>query len=116
MVAHEGKRHYTDRRNDPREIGESPAVILTWTANQSRLYGYIAILQRECDHAFPFSVSETLAYTIADMLPIRMKMARRMNPTQTRERKEIFANRATFLYRQSGIVMPRVARRMTTCR
>lgn len=56
------------------------------------------------------------AYTRADMVSIRIKIARRMNPTQTSERNEIFANRATFLYKQSGMVMPRVARRMTTCR
>jgi len=39
-MAHEGKRHYTDGWNDPRQIGESPTVALTRTANQSRLYDY----------------------------------------------------------------------------
>jgi len=36
-MAHEGERHYTDGRNDPREIGESPAVLLTRTVINRRL-------------------------------------------------------------------------------
>lgn len=31
VVAHEGERHYTNGRNNPREIGEPPAVLLIRT-------------------------------------------------------------------------------------
>ena len=42
-----------------------------------------------------------------------MKIARRINPTQTKERKEIFASLATFLYKQRGTVMRTVDKKMT---
>lgn len=55
-MAHEGKRHYTDGRNDPREIGKSPTVALTRTANQSRLYDYIVILRSDFTGAHSYFV------------------------------------------------------------
>lgn len=55
-------------------------------------------------------------YTICDIVLILMKIARRMKPTQTSERNEIFASLATFLYKQSGTVIHIVANRITTSR
>lgn len=50
------------------------------------------------------------------MESILMKIARRMKPTQTNERNEIFASRATFLYRHRGITTETVARKITNSR
>lgn len=41
--------------------------------------------------------SKESTYTREDIVPIRRKIAIKINPTQTSERKEIFANRAMFL-------------------
>jgi hypothetical protein len=59
---------------------------------------------------------KVITYTIEDIDSILMKIARRMKPTQTNDKNEIFAKRATFRYRQSGMTTSSVAKKITNSR
>ena len=55
-------------------------------------------------------------YTTEAIVLIRIKMAMRINPIQTKDKKEILASRATFRYKHRGTTMNNVASKITTWR